>query len=340
MYEAFYGLKRRPFDITPDPSFMYASPQHKEALASLVYGVREKRGLIVLTGEVGTGKTLIIRCLLEMLGPEAQTAYVINPRLSLMEFFQVVAHDFGLPGDFKTKRQFLESLNEFLLSVAGLGQTAVLIVDEAQNLSLPILEEIRLLMNLETAHQKLLQVVLAGQPELHRIIEFSCMRQFKQRIALRAHLDPLSKKETKEYIRKRLQVAGLEGGELFSPRAYSLIYGYSRGIPRVINVVCDNALLTGYALDKKKITGSLVHEVIRDLEGKKAGTLSKAIWPRDERDLDHEWSQPRTNQKPKRVRWLLAMTAAVGLAVGVGTWLAGGLENLLALVNSVVGKAR
>mgnify|MGYP005832491843 CR=1 FL=1 len=312
MYESFFGLERKPFEITPDPAFMYASDQHKEALANLVYAVRERKGLMVLTGEVGTGKTLLIRCLLQMLDSDTKSAYLINPRLSLMEFFQSVAHEFGLSQEFSTKAAFLERLNGFLLETARSGERALLIVDEAQNLSLPVLEEIRLLMNLETAKQKLLQVILAGQPELHKIIEFSCMRQFKQRISLRAHLDPLSKAETRRYVERRLEVAGRTGGKLFTAGALSYIYRYSGGIPRLINVVCDNALLTSYALGKSIVEASVVKEVIGDLEGKRVEGTRRLLWPRDETDLMREWSMPRDQARGKagRRRW-----AAIGLGL-------------------------
>lgn len=341
MYESFFGLERKPFEITPDPAFMYASQQHKEALATLIYGVKEKKGLMVLTGEVGTGKTLLVRCLLQMLDEGTKTAYIINPRLGLMEFLQSIAHEFELGGELSTKAAFLEKMNGFLLDTAAKGQRALLIVDEAQNLGLPILEEIRLLMNLETAKQKLLQVILAGQPELHRIIEFSCMRQFKQRISLRAHLNPLSKEETRLYIRRRLEVAGLIQGEIFQKRSVALIHKYSSGIPRLINVVCDNSLLTAYALGKKIVEPAMVREVIGDLEGtglKRAGSL---VWPRDERDLVQEWTMPRHPNKGKGNRWawvagmLVVALAGVWAALGGGSqWIPkvwAGLKRLLDL---------
>jgi len=338
MYEEYFGLARKPFEITPDPAFLYASPQHKEALASLLYGVREGKGLIVLTGEVGTGKTLLIRCLLEMLGPETVTAYIFNPRMSLMEFFQAVAHEFDLKRDFSSKVAFLTTLNEFLLEVAEKGGKALLIVDEAQNLSLPILEEIRLLMNLETSEQKLLQVILAGQPELHRIINFSCMRQFKQRISLRAHLSPLTEKQTKAYIDKRLEVAGFDGGGLFTKRSISLIHRYSRGIPRLINVVCDNSLVTAYAMDVKRVHPSIVKEVIEDLEGRKLQIARKSAWPRDERDLQKEWSEPRALEQPKR--WKLPIAVAIAAMGGIGAWalFTSGWRTLLAFFEEVMRK--
>jgi general secretion pathway protein A len=304
MYHQFYGLEMRPFEITPDPRFLYATNQYKEALATMLYGVKERKGLMVLTGEVGTGKTLLIRSLLQMLNNETRTAYVFNPRLDLPDFFGAVAAEFGFEGDLSTKGKFLSKLNAFLLELAQQKKTAVLIVDESQNLSLPILEEIRLLMNLETSNQKLIQVILSGQPELHRIINFNCMRQFKQRVSLRCHLNPLNRNETSEYITKRLQVAGNNGKTIFTSAAVRRIYKHSRGIPRLINVVCDNAMLTGYALEKKQIAPNIVKEVIGDLEGSEAIADKKGSWPRDETELRAEWIRPE-KRKNARLRWVI-----------------------------------
>lgn len=279
MYKRFYALEREPFAITPDPIFRYMSGQYKEALATMLYGVKNKRGLTVLTGEVGTGKTLMIRTLLESLDSETRTAYVFNPRLSLADFFGVVASEFGLKGNLKTKGGFLDQLNTFLLEVAKKRGRALLIVDEAQALSLPLLEEIRMLMNLETAKEKLLQVILAGQPEFHNVISQERTRQFKQRISLRCHLSPLNRHETSEYMQRRLQVAGRRGNSLFTQRAIRAIHEYSGGIPRLINVVCDNALLTGYAMGKQQIDLPIVREVIYDLDGEKVFIKSKEKRP-------------------------------------------------------------
>lgn len=304
MYLQFYGLERKPFEITPDPRFFYTSSQYKEAFATLLYGVKEKKGLMVLTGEVGTGKTLLIRSLLQVLDSDTRTAYVLNPRLDLPDFFGTVAHEFGLAGDLSSKGKFLGHLNAFLLDLARQKKRAVLIVDEAQTLSLPILEELRLLMNLETSQEKLLQVVLSGQPELHRIINFSCLRQFKQRISLRSHLKPLSRKETAEYIAWRLKVAGYHGAPLFTLRAVGRIHGHSGGVPRLINVLCDNALLTGYALEKRQIDLPVVKEVILDMEGTRAIPKDNGAWPRDEMDLSMEWTRPR-KKKGGGTRWAI-----------------------------------
>jgi general secretion pathway protein A len=314
MYTQFYNLERKPFEITPDPRFLYTSVQHKEALANLLYGVKERKGLMVLTGEVGTGKTLLIRSLLQMLDANTHTAFVFNPRLELEDFFNVVASEFRLRGDLSTKGRFLKRLNSFLLRAAENRKPAVLIVDEAQTLSLPILEEIRLLMNLETSSQKLLQVILAGQPELHKIINFNCMRQFKQRIGLRCHLSPLSKDETAQYIERRLQVAGHRGERIFTDGAIRRIHQYANGIPRIINVVCDNALLTGYALEKKRIDPPVIQEVIGDLDGMKSLPKKTSEWPRDESDLAREWTGRERPRKSRR-RWAVGAVAVLVLAV-------------------------
>ena len=338
MYTQFYGLDKKPFEITPDPRFFYASSQYKEVLATLLYGVKGKKGLMVLTGEVGTGKTLLIRSLLQMLDADTRTAFVFNPRLDLEDFFNVVASEFHLRGDLSTKGRFLKRLNAFLLRAAEQKKRVVLVVDEAQTLSLPILEEIRLLMNLETSNEKLLQVILAGQPELHRIINFNCMRQFKQRIGLRCHLSPLNKSEAAEYIDKRLSVAGHQGEAIFTRRAIGRIHRYAKGIPRVINVVCDNALLTGYALEKKQIDAPIIEDVIGDLEGLKAGTSRKDAWPRDESELGMEWNRPRPQGKG-RLRWAVAGAVLI-LLIAAFFFLSGGHvpEVMLGALSGAAGR--
>ncbi len=319
MYTQFFGLERKPFDITPDPRFLYTSAQYKEVLATLLYGVKEKKGLIVLTGEVGTGKTLLVRSLLQILDSDSRTAFVFNPRLELGDFFGMVGREFELDGDLSTKGKFLDRLNAFLLDTAAKKKRAVLIVDEAQNLSLPVLEEIRLLMNLETANEKLLQVILSGQPELHRIINFNCMRQFKQRISLRCHLGPLSKRETGDYIARRLQVAGYHGEPVFTQRAIRRIRSHSGGIPRIINVICDNALLTGYATNQRRIDHRVIEEAIEDLERIKTLPRKTEAWPRDEADLAKEWTGRLRSKKP-RFRWIagalgIALAALAGILI-------------------------
>jgi len=267
MYKTFYNLQRNPFEITPDPSFLFPTTRHNEALASLYYGVTSHRGFVVLTGEVGTGKTLILRSLLGLLQRrDVAFALIFNPTLSPLEFMRYIALDFGLPVAGKAKDELIHVLNGFLLQRHQKRLTTMLVVDEAHHLSSEILEEIRLLTNLETSQQKLLQIVLAGQPELDLKLDSHELRQLKQRIALRCHLDPLNVNETRDYMRRRLQIAGANGAvQIFSGPAIEAIFGHSRGIPRLVNTICENALLAGYAKHAPTITSEIIDEVARDL---------------------------------------------------------------------------
>lgn len=267
MYKSFYNLQRNPFEITPDPTFLFPTTRHNEALASLYYGVTGHRGFVVLTGEVGTGKTLILRSLLGLLQRrEIAFALIFNPRLSPLEFLRYIAGDFGLPTAGKAKDELIQVLNGFLLQRYQKGLTTILVVDEAHHLSAELLEEIRLLSNLETSQRKLLQIVLAGQPELDQKLDSHDLRQLKQRIALRCHLDPLNGHETKEYMNRRLKIAGAIGAsEIFSVPAIDAVFHHSRGIPRLINTICENALLSGYARHAPTITSEIIEAVARDL---------------------------------------------------------------------------
>ncbi len=267
MYKSFYQLQRNPFEITPDPSFLFPTTRHNEALATLYYGVTAHRGFVVLTGEVGTGKTLILRSLLGLLQRRDMAfALIFNPALSPVEFIRYNALDFGLPVAGKAKDELIHVLNGFLVQRHQKGLTTTLVVDEAHHLSAEVLEEIRLLTNLETSRQKLLQIVLAGQPELDRKLDSHELRQLKQRIALRCHLDPLTPSETREYVGRRLQIAEAPvTGEIFSKPALEAVFYHSRGIPRLINTVCENALLAGYAQNAVTITPEIVDGVARDL---------------------------------------------------------------------------
>jgi len=274
MYQSFYGLKQNPFNVTPDPEFLYLGQKHREALAHLVYGVREKKGFIVITGEVGTGKTTLIRCLLERLhnGNGTKAAFLFNPKLGATEFIQYILKDLGLTIQGATKGDSLHALNEYLLAAYEKGERVILIVDEAQALDPNVLEEIRLLSNLETSKAKLLQIILAGQPELDQTLSRSEFRQIRQRINMRYHLKALSEEETKEYIQKRLQIAGVKG-RLFTQKAIKQVYRSSGGIPRLINILCDNSLLNGYSSDQRVIDTKLVKEAAKDLKlGKKLST--------------------------------------------------------------------
>jgi general secretion pathway protein A len=267
MYKQFYGLKSNPFEITPDPSFLFPSTRHKEALAALYYGVVRRKGFSVMTGEVGTGKTLIVRFLLQLIRRQNMvSSYVFNSLLTPFDFLRTVACDFGLPDTGWNKGQLMMELNNFLLSCHKKGLTAVLVIDEAHHLSPKVLEEIRLLMNLETAQEKLLQILLVGQPELDAKLDSFDLRQLKQRIAIRCQLESLSHQETLEYIQRRLRVAGCEHSaalDLFPPEAAADVHRYSHGIPRLTNVVCENALLIGYARRARRITSDILEEVAR-----------------------------------------------------------------------------
>jgi general secretion pathway protein A len=266
MYKRFYNLQRNPFEITPDPSFLFPTTRHNEALASLYYGVTAHRGFVVLTGEVGTGKTLILRSLLGLLQRrDVAFALIFNPTLSPLEFMRYIARDFGLPVGDKAKDELIHVLNGFLLQRHQKGLTTILVVDEAHHLSAEILEEIRLLTNLETSQQKLLQIVLAGQPELDQKLDSHELRQLKQRIALRCHLDPLSLNDTREYMSRRLKIAGASAAGIFSDPATEAVFRHSRGIPRLINTICENALLSGYAKQAALITPEIIDGVARDL---------------------------------------------------------------------------
>src|ERR1700681_151260 len=238
MYKAFYSLKRTPFEIAPDPSFLFPTGRHNEALSSLYYGVRRHKGFVVLTGEVGTGETLLLHYLLQLLKQtnDVAYAYIFNGRLSPVEFLQYFASDLGLPATSKNKGELLLQIAHYVIARNQKKLTTALVVDEAHHLSPEILEEIRLLSNLETSQQKLLQIVLAGQPELDLKLDAHELRQLKQRIALRCHLDPLSLNETREYIGRRLRIAGATGVvQIFSGPAIEAVFRHSRGIPRLVN---------------------------------------------------------------------------------------------------------
>ena len=278
MYKSFYNLKRNPFDLSPDPSCFVATERHNEALAALYYGIVRHKGVVVVTGEVGTGKTLMLRCLLQLFksSSEISYAYLFNCRLSSMEFLHYVASDFGIKADAQqSKSSLLIELSKYVTSRGLQGLTTVLIVDEAHNLSMELLEEIRLLSNLETNDDKLLQIVLVGQPELDLKLDSFELRPLKQRIALRAHLSPLEEQDTGKYIQERLMIAGDTSGtdRLFSPEAVKTIHQYSKGFPRLINTICENALITGYAQQMPHITPDIILGVARDFHLTSNGTL-------------------------------------------------------------------
>jgi general secretion pathway protein A len=266
MYKAYFGLSENPFNLSPDPQFLYRSPQHEEALANLIYGVRSRKGFIVLTGEVGTGKTTMLECLRDYLDAQRiEFAFVFNSRLTPDQFFEMMAYDFQLECDRKSKTSVLFALNDLLLDQAQRGRTCVLIVDEAHNLEWDVLEEIRLLGNLENRQGKLLQIILAGQPELDRKLDAPNLRQLKQRIVLRCSLNSLDPAETTAYIESRLERVGMKDQRIFSSELLEEIHRRSRGIPRLINLICDNLLVTAFAMETKVVTLEMLDEVSTDL---------------------------------------------------------------------------
>jgi len=277
MYEQFYGLKEKPFEITPDPRFLYMSEQHREAYAHLTYALNETKGFTVITGEVGTGKTTLIQMLLARLDGHTRTAHLFNPKLSTRDFLNYICHDLGLKTEgLTTKGELLTLLHSFLLECYARKERVVLIIDEAQTLSPKLLEEVRLLTNLETPKSKLLQVILMGQPELDKILADQRFRQLRQRISVRYHLKPLNRDETREYIEKRLKVAGARDCHLFDDGAVREIWKRSNGVPRIINVLCDNALVTGYVEEKRPIERKIIRDVARDMDGPAA--VTRPVW--------------------------------------------------------------
>ena len=266
MYKAFFGFTKNPFNMSPDPSFLYRSSQHEEALANLIYGVQSRKGFIVLTGEVGTGKTTMLECLRDYLNAQ-QIAFasLFNSRLTVEQFFELLAYDLDLRCNRLSKTEVLLSLNNMLLERANLGRTTVLIVDEAHNLEWDVLEEIRLLGNLENRKGKLLQIVIAGQQELDRKLDAPEFRQLKQRISLRCALRGFDLGETVAYVNSRMARAGLKGQTVISPQLLEELHYRAQGIPRVINAICDNLLLTAFALESRIATLAMLDEVTTDM---------------------------------------------------------------------------
>jgi general secretion pathway protein A len=268
MYTNFYGFRERPFEITPDPRFVYLSENHKEALAHLRYAMREGKGFSVITGDAGTGKTTLVHMLLRKLEGNIRTSYIFNPMLDRTDFLNYICDDLGIKSaGMRSRGQSLTALNNFLLDCFTRNEKVFLIIDEAQSLASALLQDVRLLTNLETARHKLLHVILLGQLELDQILNQPRFRPLKQRINVRYRMQPLKLKETKEYILYRLKRAGAENLSIFDNGAIKEIYRYSSGIPRLINIVCDNALLAGFSLEERRITKSIIRDVIGELEG-------------------------------------------------------------------------
>ena len=267
MYLDYYGLTEPPFDITPNPRFLFYGAKHREAYNYLLYGIRERKGFVQMTGEVGAGKTTLCRAMLEQLDRRYATALILNPIMSAEELVKAIALEFGLPVHGLDRLDILAVINNFLLHQVEQGKETVLIIDEAQDLTDDLLEQVRLLSNLETDNRKLLQIILFGQPELRERLNHHRLRQLRQRITVRYHLSPLNRQEVMAYVRHRLHVSGGNGTPYFTRPALWRVYRYSRGIPRLVNAVCDKALLAGFVKQQKRIDYRMVGEAVRELEG-------------------------------------------------------------------------
>jgi general secretion pathway protein A len=297
MYLTFFGINEKPFAITPDPRYLYLSERHAEALAHLLYGINEAGGFVQLTGEVGTGKTTIVRSLLAQTPKNAEIALILNPKMTAPEFLLTICEELGIgvpDSALESLKDLVDILSHYLLRAHAAGQRVVLVVDEAQNLSPEVLEQVRLLTNLETNTQKLLQIILIGQPELRELLARNELRQLAQRVTGRYHLNPLSREETIAYVRHRLRVAGATT-DIFSPAALAEVYRLSEGVPRVINVICDRALLGAYSMDRHRVTGTLVRHAATEVFGRRF--------------------------TPQWLPWALTAGVAAALALGtVGLW--------------------
>jgi general secretion pathway protein A len=280
MYTAFYGLREKPFALAPDPRFLFLASSHREALAHVLYGIEQGEGFIAVTGEVGTGKTTLCRTLLERLGRDTEVAFVFNPMLSGEDLLRAVSTEFGLLTEGFSRAQLLDQLNQFLLEQKRARRRVLLIVDEAQNLAADTLEEIRLLSNLETSTSKLIQILLFGQPELDDKLDSRELRQLRQRISVRWSLGSLSAAETREYVRHRLRIAAEFDPDIFSSRALAEIHRRARGIPRLVNLLSDRALLAGYAAQQRRIGPDLVGLAAREILGARRRLVRRRTWIR------------------------------------------------------------
>ncbi|MFZ5549051.1 MAG: ExeA family protein [Pseudomonadota bacterium] len=311
MYQKFFGLKQQPFSIAPDPRYLFMSERHREALAHLLYGLKGGGGFVLLTGEIGAGKTTVCRCFLEQVPPRCNVAYIFNPKLTVPELLRTVCDEFRIPlpevapGSARTVKDFIDPLNEFLLRTHAVNQTNVLIIDEAQNLSADVLEQLRLLTNLETAERKLLQIILIGQPELREMLARPELEQLAQRVIARYHLDALNEAETARYVQHRLGVAGGGGGSPFDAAALKRIHQLSRGVPRRVNLLCDRAMLGGYATGQARIGAAVVDQAAKEVFG---GAVP---------DGPAGWLPPRARAA---VPWAGGVVA--GLALAAVAWLA------------------
>ena len=269
MYKSFFGLKENPFNVSPDPRYIFLTSEVEEALSGLMYGIQTRKGILALTGEVGTGKTTLVNRLLDWLNTQrTKSAFLFNSRMNSTQFFEFMLAEFEISCDSKSKSQQVMKLNQWLLERFRAGETAVLIVDEAQNLTFPVLEEIRLLTNFETSSQKLLQIILSGQPELEEKLKLPQLRQLRQRITIRCKTSPLSRDQTHAYIYERLRIAGAatNGEPIFSAQAMDTVHLYSLGVPRVINLLCEHALINGYVEHQRTVQSKIVEDVAREFQ--------------------------------------------------------------------------
>lgn len=288
MYRSFFGLKEHPFNVNPDPRFLYVTRQIEETLTALMYGIQTRKGFVTLTGEVGTGKTTLINRLLDWLHHRrARTAFLFNSRMNSNQLFDFILAEFEISCDSKSKSQQLMKLNHWLLDRYRAGETVVLIIDEAQNLTFPVLEEIRLLTNLETSTEKLLQIVLSGQPEFEEKLKLPELRQLRQRIMLRCRTAPLTTEETYEYVMERLKTAGGDGSTIFSPKALETIHLYSLGIPRVVNLLCEHSLVNAFVENQRPIAAKIVEDVAREFQLDEVEPIAPIGGSRIEADVYH-----------------------------------------------------
>ncbi|WP_373500153.1 AAA family ATPase [Desulfococcus sp.] len=279
MYEKFFGFTERPFQLVPNPAYLFLSKSHEDVLAHLTYAVSQGDGFVEITGEVGTGKTTLCRVFLSNLEEKAEAAYIFNPMLNAVQLLKTINQEFGIDAAPESAKDLIDSLNLFLMERKRQGKQAILLIDEAQNLNKDVLEQLRLLSNLETDTSKLLQIILVGQPELRDILDSHELRQLRQRITLSCHLRPLNLNETRDYIRHRIQIAARKPSLKFTQDAFRTIFRYSRGIPRLINIVCDRALLTAYGLDQHKITGRVTAAAIQEISSR-SSRRTKPAWIR------------------------------------------------------------
>ena len=280
MYEEFYRFKELPFNVTPDPRFLYRSESHRDALAYITYGIFQKKGFIAVTGEVGVGKTTVVNAFIDLFQPSLEVAFVFSTKFPFDQLLYLICSDFGLNVEGLNKAQMLLALNRFLISQHESNRNTVLIIDEAQNLSPEVLEELRMLSNLETRDRKLIQIMLVGQPELENLLNMSQLRQLRQRIPGVCRIPMLSREDVDQYILYRLKVASQDdGGPVFTEDALEEIYHYSAGTPRLINILCDRVLLLGYVANTTTISGRIVREGIRDLENREGPVSDRRIKP-------------------------------------------------------------